>query len=377
MKCLGEGGAKDMIRELLRQYHKIYIVGAQSRAKTLSSYIAFLYPEVSVEAFLVDELSQNDGFIQGIPVYKLENNNLLQNRLPVFIATKSILHEEIQRTLNDIGFQTVVPVTFEIDNFLRNEYVKKYYEKEQRTFIKLTDLTEQNEQYSVDSVIYMAKSIYDRPLQSNYISPNYEKVIQAGAALTKERLLPKILTDCEGDNISEKNRQYCELTVLYWIWKNAKEEIVGLSHYRRHFILPDNWQNIMISNKIDVILPVPTFVYPSIEENYKERHDSADWEFLMKYLEKNRPEDYAAAKKVFLENLYSPCNMFIMHRAVLNELCSWMFPIVDAVAVHGGIKEDVYLNRYPGFISERLITLFFQKNKNVYKIAYADKNFIT
>lgn len=377
MKCLGEGGAKDMIRELLRQYHKIYIVGAQSRAKTLSSYIAFLYPEVSVEAFLVDELSQNDGFIQGIPVYKLENNNLLQNRLPVFIATKSILHEEIQRTLNDIGFQTVVPVTFEIDNFLRNEYVKKYYEKEQRTFIKLTDLTEQNEQYSVDSVVYMAKSIYDRPLQSNYISPNYEKVIQAGAALTKERLLPKILTDCEGDNISEKNRQYCELTVLYWIWKNAKEEIVGLSHYRRHFILPDNWQNIMISNKIDVILPVPTFVYPSIEENYKERHDSADWEFLMKYLEKNRPEDYAAAKKVFLENLYSPCNMFIMHRAVLNELCSWMFPIVDAVAVHGGIKEDVYLNRYPGFISERLITLFFQKNKNVYKIAYADKNFIT
>lgn len=366
-----------MIRELLRQYHKIYIVGAQSRAKTLSGYIAFLYPEVSVEAYLVDELSQNDAYIQGIPVFKLENTGLLQNKLPVFIATKSILHEEIQRTLNDIGFQTVVPVTFEIDNFLRNEYVKKYYEKEQRTFTKLADLTEPNEQYSVDSVVYMAKSIYDQPLQSNYISPNYEKVIQAGAALTKERLLPKILTDCEGENISKKNRQYCELTVLYWIWKNAKEEIVGLSHYRRHFILPDNWQNIMISNKIDVILPVPTFVYPSIEENYKERHDSADWEFLMKYLEKNRPEDYAAAKKVFLENLYSPCNMFIMHRAVLNELCSWMFPIVDAVAVHGGIKEDVYLNRYPGFISERLITLFFQKNKNVYKIAYADKNFIT
>lgn len=366
-----------MIRELLRQYHKIYIVGAQSRAKTLSSYISFLYPEVCVEAFLVDELSQNDAYIQGIPVYKLENTSLLQNSLPVFIATKSILHEEIQRTLNDIGFQTVVPVTFEIDNFLRNEYVKKYYKKEQKTFTKLADLTEQNEQYSVDSAVYMAKSIYDRPLQSNYISPNYEKVVQAGAALTEERLLPAILTDCEGDNISEKNRQYCELTVLYWIWKNAKEEIVGLSHYRRHFILPDKWQNIMISNKIDVILPVPTFVYPSIEENYKERHDSADWEFLMEYLEKNKPEDYAAAKKVFSENLYFPCNMFIMHRAVLNELCNWMFPIIDIVAMHGGIKEDAYLNRYPGFISERLITLFFHKNKNTYKIAYADKNFIT
>lgn len=366
-----------MIRELLLQYHKIYIVGAQSRAKTLSGYIAFLYPEVSVEAYLVDELSQNDAYIQGIPVCKLERTGLLQNELPVFIATKSILHEEIQKALNDMGFQTVIPVTFEIDIFLRNEYVKKYYEKEQRTFTKLTDLTALNEQYSVDSAVYMAKSIYDRPLQSNYISPNYEKVVQAGAALTKERLLPKMLTDCVGENISEKNRQYCELTVIYWIWKNTKEEIVGLSHYRRHFILPDKWQDIMVSNKIDVILPVPTFVYPSIEENYKERHDYTDWEFLMKYLEKNRPDDYVAAKQLFSKSLYSPCNMFIMCRAVLNALCSWMFPIVDAVALNGGTKEDSYLNRYPGFISERLITLFFHKHKDEYKIVYVDKNFIT
>ena len=366
-----------MIKELMIQYHKIYIVGAQSRAKTLSGYITFLYPRVSVEAYLVDAVSQNDADIQGIPVCKLEDTGLLQNTLPVFIATKSILHEEIQKKLHDMGFQTIIPVTFEIDNFLRNEYVKKYYEKEQSAFVKLTDLAALDEQYSVSSVIYIAKSIYDHPLQSNYVSPNYEKVIQAGAALTKERLLPKILTDCEGENISEKNRQYCELTVLYWIWKNAKEEIVGLSHYRRHFILPENWQNIMVSYKIDVILPVPTFVYPSIEENYKERHDYTDWEFLMRYLEKNSPDDYAMAKKVFSKSLYSPCNMFIMNRVVLNKLCSWMFPIVDAVALHGGAKADSYLNRYPGFISERLITLFFHKHKDDYKIAYVDKNFLT
>lgn len=62
----------------------------------------------------------------------------------------------------------------------------------------------------------------------------------------------------------------------------------------------------MVTNEIDVILPVPTFVYPSIEENYKERHDSADWEYLMRYLKENSPEDYVAAKQVFSENLYSP-----------------------------------------------------------------------
>ncbi len=362
-----------MIREKIMPYGKIYIVGAQSRAKTLSGYIAFLYPEVSVEAYLVDALSQNDAYIQGVPVCKLEDNGKLQTNLPVFIATKSILHEEIEKILHRMGFQTVIPVTFETDNFLRNEYVKKYYAQEHRTFTKLTDLTIQ----SPDSAVYMAKSIHDCPLRSEYTIPNYEKIIQAGAALTDERLFPWILTDCEGENISEKNSQYCELTVLYWIWKNAKEEIVGLSHYRRHFILPDKWQDIMVSNKIDVILPVPTFVYPSIEENYKERHAPDDWEYLMKYLKENNPKDYIEARQVFSESLYSPCNMFIMHRAILNELCSWMFPIVDAVAMHGGKKEDRYLNRYPGFISERLITLFFHKNKDKYKIAYADKNFIT
>lgn len=360
---------------------KIYIVGAQSRAKTLTGYLSLLYPDVKVEAYLVDDLSQNEACVQGVPIYQLDSSAFMHLDYPVFIATKEIYHDDIGAVLRKIGFQNIIPVTFEVDNQLRNAYVEAVFAKEGREFQKLDRLPKvasvKMDRNNLKACIYMAKSIYDKPLKADYNCPNYEKPIQVGASLTSERLERVILTDCDGENISEKNRQYCELTAFYWIWKHASEDVIGLSHYRRHFILPDNWQNIMISNKIDVILPVPTFVYPSIEENYKERHDSADWEFLMKYLEKNRPEDYAAAKKVFSENLYSPCNMFIMHRAVLNELCSWMFPIVDAVAVHGGIKEDVYLNRYPGFISERLITLFFQKNKNVYKIAYADKNFIT
>lgn len=166
------------------------------------------------------------------------------------------------------------------------------------------------------------------------------------------------------------------MTALYWIWKHAKEDVIGLSHYRRHFILPDNWQRIMASNEIDVILPVPTFVYPSIEKNYQERHDPDDWEYLMRYLKENSPDDYNVGRKVFSGSLYSPCNMFIMRREVLHNLCQWLFPIVDAVAAYGKEKTDTYLNRYPGFISERLITLYFYKNSQNYHIVYADKNFI-
>ncbi len=362
-----------MIEETLIQHNKVYIVGAQSRAKTLTGYLSFLYPHVSVAAYLVDELSQNDVFIQEVPVYKLEKSALLHIEFPVFIATKGISHVAIQETLHQLGFQTVFPVTVDVDNFLRNAYVRKYYAQEHRSFTKIVDLPVKQP----EGAVYMAKSVCDKPLQTEYACPDYEKAIQVGAALTTKRLSSNILTDCEGENISVKNRQYCELTALYWIWKHAKEDIVGLSHYRRHFVLPDEWQEIMHTNEIDVILPVPTFVYPNIEENYKERHDPADWEFLMKYLEENSPNDYKAARKVFSESLYSPCNMLITHKKILDVLCSWMFPILDAVAKHGGVKEDAYMNRYPGFISERLITLFFYKNGSRYKIAYADKNFIT
>ncbi len=149
-----------------------------------------------------------------------------------------------------------------------------------------------------------------------------------------------------------------------------------MSHYRRHFILPDNWQDIMYTNDIDVILPVPTFVYPNIRENYKERHDPSDWEYMMYYLEQNYPNDFNEAEEVFSKNLYFPCNMFIVRRKILDDLCSWMFPIIDAVVKHGGVKEDTYLNRYPGFISERLITLYFFRKSINYHIVYADKNFI-
>ena len=96
----------------------------------------------------------------------------------------------------------------------------------------------------------------------------------------------------------------------------------------------------------------------------------------MEYFKNNLPDEYDNVKNVFAGNLFNPCNMFIMKKHVLNDMCTWLFPILDAVWKHGGTKNDEYMNRYPGFISERLITYFFESRKECYKIVYANKNFL-
>ena len=295
--------------------------------------------------------------------------------------------------LKEIGFTKIYPVTVELDLQLRNAYLEKYYANIGRTFIKFDKLEEKirmrreredtpctvkeaSDQLPLRGKIYVVKSISDQPLRQGCQMAYYEEAIQAGSVLTDERLFPGILTDDRGENISEKNKQYCELTALYWIWKHAKEDIVGLAHYRRHFILPPDWLDRMQENGVDVILPVPLCVLPDIAENYKGRHDASDWEFLMRYLKEKAFSLYEEAETFFRGNLYSPCNMFIMRREIMEEFCEWIFPILDAVTAHGGDKGDDYLNRYPGFIAERLMTFYFEKNRKKYKIVYADKNFL-
>ena len=80
-------------------------------------------------------------------------------------------------------------------------------------------------------ILTVTHKSYDFPQDEIY------QPIQVGRVLSTVDL--SILSDNEGINISGKNKNFCELTAIYWAWKNhffADCDYVGLTHYRRFFI---------------------------------------------------------------------------------------------------------------------------------------------
>lgn len=355
----------------------VYIAGAGSRGVTMAKYLTYLDKDVEIKAYLYDNDEKNPMEIEGVPVLNISKKVYLNNEYPVYIATRGVNQEKLKNSLKLYGMKEIIPVDVQLDMEYRNAFIKKYYQSIGKRYNKIlynpNEAGKDNAGYT--SCIYVASSAFDGELKEKYKKEEYEKVIQVGTALTGQRINADYF-DNEGCNISDKNKQYCELTGLYWIWKHAKEDYVGLAHYRRHFLLPQNWLDIVKNQNIDVILPVPLYVSSSLAENYCDRHVAEDWNILMEYVYKNNNSEYEKINLFFEGNLYSPCNMVIAKRKIICEFCEWLFPILDAVVKSVGEHKDLYQNRYPGFMAERLMTYYFETKSEKYHIAYADKSFL-
>lgn len=179
------------------------------------------------------------------------------------------------------------------------------------------------------------------------------------------------LKDNVGENISPKNKNYSELTGLYWIWKNVNSEYVGLCHYRRYFDfnkkrfknIKNNTSEIKkLLEDNDIILSKTTNLDISIEINYKKEHIEEDWEELKKVIKEKYPDYNDVVIKVFNENKFYPLNMFVAKKEVINGYCEWLFDILFEVEKRIKISSDPYQARVFGFMSERLMRVYVEKN---------------
>lgn len=177
--------------------------------------------------------------------------------------------------------------------------------------------------------------------------------IQVGAALSKERL--GIQTDCEAEpNISLKNRDYCELTALYWAWKHDGASIKGLCHYRRIFKLTER-QILERLSCAEVLVPRSYAYRWSLKEQYLRFHSADDLRvaelcFLSRY-----PQDFSSYQAVWTQNRMFPYNMFISSGEFFDAYCSWLFPLLLDIEKKRQEKGEA---RYIGYLAERLFNVY-------------------
>ena len=185
--------------------------------------------------------------------------------------------------------------------------------------------------------------------------------------------------DDEGENISEKNPYYSELTAVYWAWKNLKADYVGLAHYRRHFCLKrkgKDWDSVLttaeaesLCGKYDLVLPKLRRLYiETVYSHYDHTFDGKQFDNARKVIADLCPEyieSFDRAMKRRVEHLF---NMFIMKRELFDSYCSWMFPILEKLETMYDLKSmDPFQARLIGRVNERLLDVWVMKNDLKYK----------
>lgn len=233
-----------------------------------------------------------------------------------------------------------------------------------------------------DLEVYVAKFYKDKPLSLAYDHPAWLIPIQAGASLAPKKVADVL--DNAGDNISFKNANYCELTALYWVWKNRllgepdrSGKYYGLFHYRRYLDLCGEDMIHLAKGDIDAILPFPTIHEPDIREHHARYIKGSDWDAVLQALEELEPAYHAAYEEIFSQEYMYNYNIIIAKAAVLREYCEWLFPILERVEELSVPKGSERADRYIGYIGENLLTLYFLYHKDRLNLVHTGRIMLT
>lgn len=237
------------------------------------------------------------------------------------------------------------------------------------------------------TIYVMSHKKFDYNLPSGYVP------MLLGA--TDKKIPGRYLSDSNGNNISYKNKNYCELTGLYEIWKNYNDEFVGLAHYRRYFWNHDVksrfvlYTLIMLKGdikarpvaeqelrgmlkKYDWIVPTPEIqMGRNLWCHYGKHHYIEDLEITREVIADISPEYLVSFDKVLKHNnRMAPFNMFYTRKEQLDNYCEWLFSILFELEKRVDISQyDSFQSRIYGFISEELFNVWIDKNSQL-KVKY-------
>lgn len=200
--------------------------------------------------------------------------------------------------------------------------------------------------------------------------------IQVGRARTG--LCLDMPGDDTGDNISERNDQFCELTAQYWAWKNDDAEIKGLNHYRRYFVdkslcyLTEE-EILKILEQHEAILPYPVYKTKINDFLYRRNPDKSSKRLiaLRSVLAVNHEKYLKAFDHYAYGYRQSFSNMLIARRDVFDRYSAWMFNVLEEYEALVG--SDQLGPRELGFVGEYLLNVWMDTN-NVDTVFYRTFN---
>ena len=190
--------------------------------------------------------------------------------------------------------------------------------------------------------------------------------------------------DNEGQNISKKNPYFCELTGLYWAWKNLKADYIGLVHYRRHLTnkkkcgktTEDKFKNVLTLKEVDELLKDTDIILPNkrkyyienLYDHYKHTMYIEPLDETRKIIEEKYPNYLVEFDKLKKRTSAHMFNMFIMKKDILNDYCNWLFDILFELEKRMKDKEyDSFHARFYGRVSELLLDVYINTNNLNYK----------
>ncbi len=358
----------------------LVIFGAQAIALGTYKAIKKLYPEQKVLCFLVSKLGMNASVLDGLAVKEVDLfvaglSPLERETIEVLIATPEPVMKEIEELLDSVGLKKHRRIT----SGYFAELQEAYFADSER-YIPLSTLAVGD---SVPDIqVFMAKFYRDKQLTGTYEIPKWIAPIQVGASSCEERVAK--LLDCEGDNISGKNVNYCELTALYWMWKNRLEDdaatsadaYYGLAHYRRMLDITEEDERRLVKNDVDVVLPYPMPYEPNIEAHHERYLKDVDWNALLTVLEELQPEYAQKFPEILGQQYLYNYNIVLARKEVLRDYCRWLFPILERVEELSEPKGWERADRYIGYMGETLSTLYFMVNRERLNIVHAGCRFL-